>query len=112
VQVLQQKAVVNVARENLEYYDGVIDIQSQPIQGGRYCAGGSSTGWNCNVSSFESDLQTALVNLRTAKIQLIALLNDRAPVEQLDVAGQFDFTELATPQAELREIALGTRPGP
>jgi len=34
--------------------------------------------------------QSAEVNLRTAKIQLLQLLNDRTPVEQLDVVGTFD----------------------
>jgi len=32
---------------------------------------------------FESDLQVALVNLRTAKIQLLTLLDDRTPVEDV-----------------------------
>jgi cobalt-zinc-cadmium efflux system outer membrane protein len=38
---------------------------------------------------YGSDLQTAEVNLRTAKIQLLALLNDRTPVEQFDVMGPY-----------------------
>jgi hypothetical protein len=37
---------------------------------------------------YESDLQTADVNLRTAKIQLLTLLNDRTPIEQFDVIGR------------------------
>src|SRR5262249_17085833 len=41
---------------------------------------------------FESDLQTALVNLRSAKIQLLALLNDRTSIEDFDVSGTFDFS--------------------
>ena len=36
---------------------------------------------------FESDFETAMVNLRTAKIQLLMLLNDRTPIEQFDVSG-------------------------
>ena len=46
---------------------------------------------------YESDLQTAEVNLRTAKIQLLALLNDRTPVEQFDVTGPFDFSTKLAP---------------
>jgi cobalt-zinc-cadmium efflux system outer membrane protein len=38
------------------------------------------------------------------------LLNDRTPVEQLDVAGRFDFGEIATPLEEFRETALKNRP--
>ena len=48
---------------------------------------------NCSACNIESDLQTADVNLRTAKIQLLALLNDRSPIEQFDVAGTFDFSD-------------------
>jgi cobalt-zinc-cadmium efflux system outer membrane protein len=109
VQVLQQKAVVSVTRENLEYYDGVLDISRNRLKAGDI-AQVDLDRLELQRVQFESDLQTALVNLRTAKIQLLALLNDRTPVEQLDVAGQFDFTDVAPPLAELRETALGARP--
>ena len=59
---------------------------------------------------FESDVQTALVMLRTAKIQLLTLLNDRTPVEQFDVTGPFDFSEQVSPLAEFRSAALDARP--
>jgi cobalt-zinc-cadmium efflux system outer membrane protein len=59
---------------------------------------------------YESDVQTAAVNLRTAKIQLLTLLNDRTPVETFDVTGPFDFTEAVPPLPEFRAIALETRP--
>ena len=59
---------------------------------------------------YESDLQTAEVNLRTAKIQLLALLDDRTPVEQFDVAGPFDFSAQIAPLDDVRQNALDTRP--
>jgi cobalt-zinc-cadmium efflux system outer membrane protein len=59
---------------------------------------------------FESDLETATVNLRTAKIQLLLLLNERTPIEQLDVTGPYGFSELRQPAEEFRNIALETRP--
>jgi len=59
---------------------------------------------------FESDLQTAEVNLRTAKIQLLMLLNERTPVEHFDVTGPFDFSDQLLPMEEFRKIALDTRP--
>ena len=59
---------------------------------------------------YESDLQTAEVNLRTAKIQLLALLNDRTPVEQFDVTGPFDFSNQIAPLDDVRQTALDTRP--
>ena len=41
---------------------------------------------------YESEIETAIVNLRTAKIELLQLLDDRTPVDQFDVTGPFDFT--------------------
>ena len=48
--------------------------------------------------------------MRTAKIQLLGLLNERTPVETFDVTGTFDFTESLTPLAEVRSMALDARP--
>jgi cobalt-zinc-cadmium efflux system outer membrane protein len=59
---------------------------------------------------FESDYETALVSLRTSKILLLQLLNDRTPIEQFDVIGPFDFTEKILPQEEFRTMALVARP--
>jgi cobalt-zinc-cadmium efflux system outer membrane protein len=59
---------------------------------------------------FETDVQTAIVNLRTAKIQLLTLLNDRTPVEQFDVTGTFDFENAIQPLEEFRSLALQSRP--
>jgi cobalt-zinc-cadmium efflux system outer membrane protein len=59
---------------------------------------------------FESDFQTALVNLRTAKIQVLMLLNDRTPIERFDVTGPYDFSEELRPLEEYRNIALASRP--
>jgi cobalt-zinc-cadmium efflux system outer membrane protein len=50
------------------------------------------------------------VSLRTAKIQLLALLNDRTPVEQFDVIGLFDFSTQIAPLDDVRQIALEARP--
>jgi len=59
---------------------------------------------------YESDYQSAEVSLRTAKIQLLALLNDRTPVEQFDVIGAFDFADQPQSLDEIRQAALDTRP--
>ena len=59
---------------------------------------------------FESDLETAIVNLRTSKIQLLMLLNDRTPVEQFDVTGPYEFSERLMSLEEFRTGALEARP--
>ena len=52
----------------------------------------------------------AVVNLRTAKIQILLLLNDRTPIERFDVSGAFDFGEALKPLEEFRDVALEARP--
>jgi len=59
---------------------------------------------------YETDLQTATVNLRTAKIQLLTLLNDRTPVERFDVTGAYDFPDPISALEEFRKTALDARP--
>src|SRR6202040_4466626 len=76
VQTLQEKAVRDLAKENLSYYDHVLDVNRD-----RYKAGAIAQvdldRLELQRVQYESDLQTAEVNLRTAKIQLLALLNGR-----------------------------------
>lgn len=109
VAVLQQKAVLAVTRESLDYYDRTLAVSRD-----RYKAGDIARvdldRMELQRVQFETDVQTALVNLRTAKIQLEELLNDRTPVEQLDVSGRFDYAEVPTPLEEFRQSALATRP--
>src|SRR5208283_3904780 len=59
---------------------------------------------------FESDLETALVNLRTSKIQILMLLNDRTGIERFDVTGPYDFLDRLQPLEEFRNLALEARP--
>jgi cobalt-zinc-cadmium efflux system outer membrane protein len=109
VQVLQQNAVLTLARENLEYYDRLLDVSRNRLKAGDI-AQVDLDRLELQRVQFESDLQIALVNLRTAKIQLLALLDDRTPVEQLNVTGRFDFAEIPTSLEEYRQTALATRP--
>jgi outer membrane protein, heavy metal efflux system len=109
VQALQEKAVLDLAKENLTYYDHVLGVNRE-----RYEAGGIAQvdldRLEIQRVQYESDLQTAEVNLRTAKIQLLTLLNDRTPVEQFDVTGPFDFSAQLGPLDEIRQTAVEARP--
>jgi outer membrane protein, heavy metal efflux system len=109
VQTLQEKAVLDLARENLAYYDHLLDVNRE-----RYKAGAIAQvdldRLELQRVTYESDLQTAEVNLRTAKIQLLALLNDRTPVEQFDVTGPFDFSNQIVPLDDVRQAAVDNRP--
>ncbi len=109
VQALQAKAVLAVTRENLSYFDHVLEVSRE-----RFKAGDISKldldRLELQRVQFVADVQTATVNVRTAKIQLLMLLNDRTPVEQFDVTGPYDFGEQTRPLEEFRNIALETRP--
>jgi cobalt-zinc-cadmium efflux system outer membrane protein len=109
IQTLQEKAVFELAKENLSYYDHLLGVNRE-----RYKAGAIAQvdldRLELQRVTYESDLQTAEVNLRTAKIQLLALLNDRTPVEQFDVAGAFDFSVQIAPLEEVRQTAFDSRP--
>ena len=109
VQTLQAKAVLGNAKENLAYWDKELGVNRARFRAGDL-AQVDLNRLELQRVQFESDYETALVNLRTAKVQLLMLLNDRTPLEQFDVAGPFDFTAELRPLEEFREIALEGRP--
>jgi cobalt-zinc-cadmium efflux system outer membrane protein len=109
VSTLQAKAVLQLAKDNLVYYDHVLDISRN-----RFSAGDIAQidldRLELQRVQYESDLQAAEENLETAKIQLLTLLNDRTPIERFDVSGPYDFNDQLLPRDEFRKIALDTRP--
>jgi cobalt-zinc-cadmium efflux system outer membrane protein len=109
VQTLQAKAVLGNARENLGYWDRELEVNRTRFQAGGL-ARSDLNRMELQRVQFESDFETAMVNLRTAKIQLLMLLNDHTPIERFDVAGPFDFTEELKPLEEFLKVALETRP--
>jgi outer membrane protein, heavy metal efflux system len=109
VQTLQEKAIRDLAKENLSYYDHVLEVNRDRYRSGAI-AQVDLDRLELQRVQYESDLQTAEVNLRTAKIQLLALLDDRTAVDQFDVTGPFDFSTQIAPLDDVRQAALDTRP--
>jgi cobalt-zinc-cadmium efflux system outer membrane protein len=109
VQALQAKAVLALARENLAYYDQVLAVSGDRLKTGDI-ARVDFDRLQVQKVQYESDVVTGETNVRTAKIQLLELLNDRTPVDQFDVSGPFEFTEPAVTLDELHKIALADRP--
>jgi len=109
VSTLAAKAVVQLAKDNLAYYDHVLEISRERFKAGDI-AQLDLDRLELQRLQYESDLESAEVNLRTAKIQLLTLLNDRTQVEQFDVTGSFDFVDQLASRDEFRKIALDTRP--
>src|SRR5579862_8939 len=109
VQTLQAKAVLNVARENLTYYDRVLGVSRERFKAGDL-AQIDLDRLELQRVQFESDAQTADVNLRTSKIALLTLLNDRTPLEQFDVIGLYEYNDRLAPLEQFRQSAQDNRP--
>jgi cobalt-zinc-cadmium efflux system outer membrane protein len=110
VQVLQAKAFRALARDNLTSYDQVLSISRDRFQAGDISQIDLDR-LELQRVTYESDVQMAEVNLRTAKIQLLQFLNDQTtPVDQFDVSGPFDFAPPAKTLDEVQRTAVDVRP--
>jgi cobalt-zinc-cadmium efflux system outer membrane protein len=109
VQTLQAKAVVRLAEDDLAYYDKIIDISRNRFRAGDI-AQVDLDRIELQRVQYEAELQNARVNLRTAKIQLLTLMNDRTPVDNFDVQGPFDFSPDLKDLEQFRQMALDNRP--
>ena len=109
VGVLQAKAVLRLAQDNLAYYDKLLKVSRDRFDAGDI-ARIDLDRLELQRLQYESDEQTALVNLRTTKINLLALLDDRRPVDSYDVDGVFDFREDLLGLEDYRKEALDARP--
>jgi cobalt-zinc-cadmium efflux system outer membrane protein len=109
VGTLQAKAVQVNAKENLDYWDRELAVNRRRFQAGDL-AQADLDRLELQRAQFESDVVNALVNLRTAKIQILLLLNDRTPVDRFDVMGPYEFSDRLLPLEEFRSRALAARP--
>lgn len=108
IRTLQAKRLLQNAEENLAYYDKVIAISKQRLDAGDL-AKVDFYRIELQRVQFESDRANALVNLRTAKIQLMSILNERSAVDDFDVSGDFDYKEHVFVLDEMRHVALEQR---
>ena len=92
VQTLEAKAVLDLARADLDYYDKIIEISRTRFKVGDIAQIDLDRIELLRVQ-YEAEIETATVNLRTAKFQLMQLLNERTPVDKFDVIGTFDWSE-------------------
>jgi cobalt-zinc-cadmium efflux system outer membrane protein len=109
VGVLEAKAVLQLAQNNLEYYDKILKVSRDRFDAGDI-ARIDLDRLELQRLQYESDLQNAIVNLRTTKINLLALLDDRRPIDSFDVVGTFDFSQDMMSLDDYRKDALNSRP--
>ena len=109
VRVMQAKAIGQVSRDNLVYYDKEIALSRDRLNAGDI----SQMDFQrvkLQRAQFVSDLETAEVNLLSAKTDLLALLRDPVPADEFDVSEKFDFEEPAIRLDDLRALGMDTRP--
>ncbi|MGA2652852.1 MAG: TolC family protein [Terracidiphilus sp.] len=109
VQTLQAKAVLELAKADLEYYDKIIDISRARFKAGDL-AKIDLARIELQRVQYESEIEAATVNLRQQKIQLLLLLDDRTPVDQFDVSGKFDLGPDLQTLSDYHQVALDNRP--
>jgi cobalt-zinc-cadmium efflux system outer membrane protein len=109
VQTLEAQDVLRLAQQDLAYYDHIIAISQARFKAGAI-ASIDLDRIELERVQYQAEFQTAIVNLRTAKIQLLQLMNDNTPVAQFDVIGPFDFSDTLQPLAYFRQVALANRP--
>jgi cobalt-zinc-cadmium efflux system outer membrane protein len=109
VQTLQAKAILALAKENLDYYDKLLDVNRIRFKAGDI-AEVDMDRLELQRIQYLSDIQNATVNLRTAKIMLLQMLNDRSPVDGFDITGPYDFTDKIDTLDSFHTIAVATRP--
>jgi outer membrane protein, heavy metal efflux system len=109
VSILQAKAVLQLAKENLAYWDHLLEISRT-----RFSAGDIAQidldRLELQRVQYQTDLQNAEENVEDAKIELLTLLNDRTPINRFDVAGPYDFNDQLGPLEDFRKIAMDIRP--
>ena len=109
IQTIEAKSVLMLAQADLDYYDKLIAISRERFKAGDL-AQIDLDRIELQRVQYEQEFQSALVNLRTAKIQLLQMLDDRTPVEQFDVNGPFDFSPDLKQPEQFRQAALDARP--
>jgi outer membrane protein, heavy metal efflux system len=109
VGTLQAKFILDLAKADLDYYDKIIDISRASFKAGAL-AQIDLDRIELQRVQYESEIETAIVNLRTAKIQLLQMLDDRTAVDQFDVTGDYDFSDNLQPLETFRDAALAARP--
>ena len=109
VGILQAKAVRQLAQDDLDYWDKVLDVSRT-----RFSAGDIAQidldRLELQRAQYEADLQAAQEALEDAKIHLLSMLNDRTPMDEFDVVGPYEFSDQLPPRDDVRKTALDSRP--
>jgi outer membrane protein, heavy metal efflux system len=107
--MLAAKAALKIAQDNLDGYRKTVDLSKARLDVGDI----SATDFeriDLQLAEFESDYETAHLNLTQASDSLQLLLGTQKPVDTFDVTGTLDPPEFSTTLPQIEQQALTSRP--
>jgi outer membrane protein, heavy metal efflux system len=109
VAALQAKSDLQFAQENLTNYRRTVDINRQLLQQGEI-ARSDFLRIDLQTLDFQTDLDTATLELKTAKATLRGLLSAANLPSDFDVQGDLKVHPFDKDLAELKKLAMQNRP--
>jgi len=106
---LLAKANFDLARENLSSFQKVVDLNRVRLEKGAL-SGADFLKIELQTLQFQTDLQDALLALKTAKASLRALVGGSGLEEEFDVEGALQAAPFERTLPELQQLALASRP--
>ena len=108
-QALQAKSDLQFARESLANYQKTVDINRQMFQQGEISRA-DFLRIELQTLQFQTDLDDAILELKTAKAALRGLLGTANLPDDFDVDGELKAQPFDKDLAELKQLALQNRP--
>lgn len=109
ISALQAKSDLEAARDNLANYKRTVDLNREMLQQGEI-ARADFLRIELQMLQFETDLDDANLELKTAKITLRGLLGPADTPDDFDVSGDLKAEPLDMNLAALQKLALQNRP--
>lgn len=109
VSALQARSDLQLAHESLENYQKTVEINRQMFQQGEISRA-DFLRIELQILQFQTDLDDATLELKTAKAALRGMLGKAALPEEFDLAGELKADPFDKDLAELKMLALQNRP--
>lgn len=106
---LLAKANAALARENISNFQKVIDLNRMRLEKGAL-SGADLLKIELQMLQFQTDLEDAILALRTAKATIRALLGGSNLAEEFEVEGELQAAPFDAALSELQQRALANRP--
>lgn len=108
-QVLQARATLEVAKQDLESWNKTLDLSKHRLDAGDM-SGTDFSRIDLQLSQFESDYENATLNLRQNSDQLQLLLGVERPSPDFQILGDLTPPPMTRTLAHIEALALKSRP--